>query len=440
VRKDQIAEKRGVRRGATISGWRMIAGALIAAAGLWYWAVAIYAPGNAVQVQISGRPTGNNSDLYARWYGTRELLVRGRDPYSMEITREIQMGFYGRPLDPKNKNDPKQQEGFAYPLYVAFLMAALAQLPFPVAQEISRWLLLLAIAVSVPLWSSAVGTRINVAALVAAMVLAVGSYPAVMEFYQQNLAALIVFLLAAAAACLARGWLIVAGFLLALATVKPEISGLIIAWLLCWSLCRIRERGRLVLSFVISLAVLIFCTELYLPHWPTHFLEALRAYAATETDPSILQAIFTGWVALVVSVGLLVAVAFRAWRTRTSKAGSEQFGWTLALVSSCTVVLIPKIAAYNQLVLIPALLLLVAKWAGRRSFGLLARSAVKATFTCQLWQWAAAVVLATASWLVPMHIVQRAAGFPLATLLAIPAVTALAVLLLTFMSSNTNRL
>jgi hypothetical protein len=39
-----------------------------------------------------------------------------------------------------------------------------------------------------------------------------------------------------------------------------------------------------------------------------------------------------------------------------------------------------------------------------------------------------------------MHIVQRAAGFPLATLLAIPAVTALAVLLLTLMSSNTNRL
>jgi len=52
------------------------------------------------------RPRGNLSDLYPRWLGARELLLHGRDPYSPEITREIQRGYYGRELDSSRPNDP----------------------------------------------------------------------------------------------------------------------------------------------------------------------------------------------------------------------------------------------------------------------------------------------------------------------------------------------
>jgi uncharacterized membrane protein len=184
--------------------WWALAASLALCAGLWYWAVVIFAPANTVSAQQRHRPIGNNSDLYARWYGTRELLLHHRDPYSRDITREVQAGFYGRPLDSQNVSDPTAQEGFNYPLYAVFLIAPFAGLSFATAQTIFRWLLISAASCSVPLWMKALGFHPRLPLMLAGMVLTAGAYPSVMEFYQQNMAALVIFLLAAAMASIAR--------------------------------------------------------------------------------------------------------------------------------------------------------------------------------------------------------------------------------------------
>jgi hypothetical protein len=62
--------------------------------------------------------------------GAREALLHNRDPYSAAVTREIQLGFYGRQIDPNNPSDPKDQVAFAYPLYVIFLFWPTTALPF----------------------------------------------------------------------------------------------------------------------------------------------------------------------------------------------------------------------------------------------------------------------------------------------------------------------
>jgi hypothetical protein len=36
------------------------------------------------------------TDLYPRWYGAREVLLHHRDPYSAEVTEEIQLAYEGR--------------------------------------------------------------------------------------------------------------------------------------------------------------------------------------------------------------------------------------------------------------------------------------------------------------------------------------------------------
>ena len=100
-------------------------------------------------------PRGNLSDLYPRWLAARELLLRHRDPYSPEITREIQIGYYGRALDPARPADPKDQQAFAYPVYVVFLVAPTIGLPFTTVQEIFHWFLVMLTAVTVPLWLKA---------------------------------------------------------------------------------------------------------------------------------------------------------------------------------------------------------------------------------------------------------------------------------------------
>jgi hypothetical protein len=110
--------------------WFVLAASLVVCFGWWRWAQTILEPSNTFIAHAKGIPIGNNSDLYPRWLGAREALLNHRDPYSAEVTREIQLGFYGRQLNPRNPSDPKDQAAFAYPLYVIFLLAPTVNLRF----------------------------------------------------------------------------------------------------------------------------------------------------------------------------------------------------------------------------------------------------------------------------------------------------------------------
>ena len=74
---------------------------------MWIWVEAIAVPHQVAASVEYGSPRGNLSDLYPRWLGARELLLHHRDPYHADVTREIQIGYYGRPLDPNRPHDPK---------------------------------------------------------------------------------------------------------------------------------------------------------------------------------------------------------------------------------------------------------------------------------------------------------------------------------------------
>ena len=140
-----------VARDSRYVPWLVLAISLVVCFGWWRWAEAILVPSNTFFANAKGIPIGNNSDLYPRWLGAREALLNHRDPYSVEVTREIQRGFYGRYLDSANPSDPKDQAAFAYPLYVIFLLAPFVHLPFQLVLEIFGWIGLLSLAACVPL-------------------------------------------------------------------------------------------------------------------------------------------------------------------------------------------------------------------------------------------------------------------------------------------------
>ena len=81
-----------------------------------------------------------------------ELLLHGRDPYSAGVTRVIQDGYYGRPLDASRPDDPHDEQGFAYPVYVVFWLAPTIGLPFEVVQKGFFWTLLILTLASTLLW------------------------------------------------------------------------------------------------------------------------------------------------------------------------------------------------------------------------------------------------------------------------------------------------
>lgn len=85
---------------------------------------------------------------------------------------------------------------------------------------------------------------------------------------------------------------------------------------------------------------------------------------------------------------------------RNAPAGTRQFGWVLAWVASATLVIIPKLAAYDQPLLIPALLVLLAHRKETGKARLFSRALAKAP-VCLFWQWATAVILSLCSLLIP---------------------------------------
>jgi hypothetical protein len=394
---------------------------------VWHWAKTILVPAYTAKVLAEKRPVGNNSDLYPRWLGAREMLLHGRDPYGAGVTREIQTGFYGRPLDPQNPSDPTARESFVYPLYVVFLLAPTVTWSFHTVAEVVRWLLLASIACSVPLWMVALKIRPRWPLMIAATLLALGSYPAVEEYFQQNLTALVIFFLAAAAAAASRNWLTLSGFLLALATVKPDTTGLVILWFLLWVTGNWKQRNRLFWSFTVTMAALLLSTEAMSPGWISRFAAAVREYPAYGTDPNILQVLLRTQVAEFLGLVLIVLLIGICWRWRKAAPDSKQFGWALAWVAAVTLVVLPKLAAYNQLLLIPALLVLARGYSRFPSTGFLRRTMTKGAFACQIWQWLAATALSVCSLLFSAARLRAVAEAPMYTLLALPPLTLLAV-------------
>lgn len=231
--------------------------AVLASASMWFYVDMILVGHQVADAAANRRPRGNLSDLYPRWLGARELLLHHRNPYGTDVTLEIQKGYYGRALDPARPNDPKDQQGFAYPVYIAFLLAPLLPLPFHDVQMVFHWLLVGLTAASVWLWLRVLRLRWPPAMLAIAVLLTLGSIPAVQGIKLQQLSLLVAALLAASAACVANDFLFCGGALLALATIKPQLALIPLAWMLLWTFTDWSKRRRFAVGFALIMAALL---------------------------------------------------------------------------------------------------------------------------------------------------------------------------------------
>jgi len=291
--------------------------ALLFAASMWFYVRQVLVPYQRADSAIHGRPRGNLSDLYPRWLGARELLLHHRDPYSPEVTREIQTGYYGRPLDSERKDDPKDQQGFAYPLHVVFLLAPTIGFPFPTVQTGFRWLLVVLTLASVILWLRVLRWRPGNTVAGILIVLTLGSYPAMQGIMLQQLTLVVSALLAGCAAALVGGNFVLAGFLLALATVKPQLALPVVGWLVLWAISDWRKRQGFLWSFGLTTAIFLSAAEYILPGWIGRFRDAVAAYRQyTGGAGSLLDVLTTPVVGKIISAVVVFASAITGWRFR----------------------------------------------------------------------------------------------------------------------------
>jgi hypothetical protein len=331
--------------------------------------------------QLSNAEPGNWSDLYPRWLGTRELLLHGRTPYSLEITREIQRGFYGRALDPKNPTDPADREAFAYPAYIAFLLAPFVGFPFESVRTAAALVLPLLAAASVLLWLHGMRIRLRPYAVAIAVIASLSSYSVLDAIHLQQLTLLVAALLAATFALLASGRLRLAGLCLALATIKPQLVALIVLWLIIWTLGDWRSRSSFILAFAAAMIALVAGAELILPGWFGQWRQAAHVYLG-YVSPSLIETFFGRGPGQAASAAGILAAGAVFWRLRQKAPGSERFNFAFVAGLVLTCLLCPNgiNAVYTQVLLVPAYLWLFTSGRAERK---------SSTVACVTWDAAA---------------------------------------------------
>lgn len=399
----------------------LVFGALLLSASMWIWVQDIAVPHQQTESAERGAPRGNLSDLYPRWLGARELLLNHRDPYSADIAREIQIGYYGRPLDPKRPNDPKDQQGFAYPIYVVLMLAPTVTMPFSTVHRIFFWLLALLTAMSVPLWLGTIRWRISGTASFVWILLTLSCFPAIQGLKLQQLTVLVAALIAASMFALARRRFVLAGVLLALATIKPQLVFLLILWLCIWALGKWCERRRVLWGLAITMAVLVVAGEFLLPGWITEFRTAMKEYYRyTGGGNSVLDVVFSPMWGRITSVLLVGMALIFAWRNRRDSEESPAFQWSLCFVLATTLLVIPMFAPYNQLLLLPGAMMAVRAKRELWQKSRLSRFFCSVTALSVGWPFFAAACLVAALAFLPGPTVQKAWGLPFYPSFAIP--------------------
>ena len=362
------------------------------AAGMVYYYEGILIPLRQKEFGVGGTARGNWSDLYPRWLGTRELLLHHRNPYSLQVTQEIQQGFYGRVIDLRKSTDPKDPQAFAYPVYVIFVLAPLILFTFDSVRIAFTVILILLTVGSVVLWIRALGVELQKRAIVLAIVATLSSYAVMDGLHLQQMTLLVAGLVAVSLAALASGRLFWAGVTLAFATIKPQLVLLIAVFLLIWTLGAWASRKWFAIGLVATIAVLFAGSELILPGWLRAWRVGIEAYRG-YVKPSLLHALFGQRGALVAGAIAILFCGAVFWKIRKEGPGSHGFNVALSLAIVTTVLLLPNAGGgkYNQVLLVPAVICACVSGRNKRKGVGISRVTRLLAANLLVWQWIWAV-------------------------------------------------
>lgn len=373
---------------------------------------------------LAGRYSFGN-DFYPIWLTLKE---RPRDLYSTEVTERIQSGLFGRALDPRNPNDPLvEYRTFAYPAFTDLLFWPATAGTFSTVRIVMAVLLAGVTVVSVLFWMRALDWRPEAVWIVIVMLLTLGSYPVLEGLYADQLGLLVGFLLAGSLLALTRKRLVTAGVLMALTTIKPQMTVLMILYLLVWSAWDWQRRRRFCIGLFSMTAALVGTSLVVWPHWISSWLRVVASYHRYAKPPLVrevlaepLGAAAAGPVTWAMILGLMAVSAYLVWRNRGAEPASQEFWITTArLLCITSITLLPGQAIHDHVILLPGIFLLAAQWRGFYT-NWIGKGLVAIGTGILLWPWFAA------SLLVVLHRVLSAEQFYSKAIFALPLRTAAA--------------
>lgn len=407
-----------------------------------YYHLAIFLPQARRARAADGFGNGYSfgADFYPIWLTARQGLLHHSDPYTPDMTRQIQIGLFVRSvsesdIDAVDTLVSPNYRAFSYPAFVDILFWPVALLPFSVVRIALAPLLSILTAGSIPFWLRAFQLRARAPTLVFLALLALSSYAVLEGLYAEQLGLLVAFLLTASLGALARGRIFLSGSLFALTFIKPQMVVLIAAYLFLWCVCDWRVRRRFVGGFFLMAVPLVVSSLLVWPAWISEWLRVLFAYREYSTPPLtwylLGNRIGPRLGACLIAVFLLFALAIML-RARRADVSSLQFTLTVSLLLAITAVtLLPGHAVYDHVVLLPGIILIAFSWRKfalpSRPFRIVLALAALALF----WQWILAPVMVFARLISSVPLSRNVIALPIRTAASIPfAVLALLALML----------
>ena len=304
----------------------------------------------ATYVVFTSKFPGAN-DFYSRWAGGRAFLIDGLNPYSDEVTHRIQLGMYGHLAE-----EGADQVAFAYPLYTIYLFFPLSLIPsYPQAQALWQAILEFALLLAVFLTCRIYRWQPKPWLLVATCFWSVLFYPGARSIVLGQFAIVVFAFIALALWAVKENKDILAGFWLALSTIKPQMVFLLIPLFLLWAIYH--RRWRLVGSFTVSMTVLVLSSLLLVPTWIADFFTWMSRYPSYTAIGSPIWTLThyffpqLGTPAETVISLLVLGHLLYTWRGAANRNWLE-FDWVVAITLIVTNLIALRTATTNYVVLL----------------------------------------------------------------------------------------
>lgn len=300
------------------------------------------------------------NDFYPRWRGTQLYWQEGVDPYSQTATEAIQRDMYGGRL----AYDTEDQVLFVYPFYIVFFLWPLTSTDYSWVQAFWLVLVQFCLITAVILNLKLVEWKMPPLLLGLTLLWTVLFYNSTRTIILGQFAGLIYLWIVGTLLALKYEKDILAGMLISLTTIKPQMSYLLIPALLIWAVGQ--RRWRFIGSSFFTMLVLVGASFLLHPDWLFSFIDQVVHYPGYTITGSPLW-VLTGYyfpqlgkpVEYLMIASLLVYLLWN-WRWLPKvKADSSHFLFIIGLTLIITNMIVVRTATTNYVIMyIPLFMIL----------------------------------------------------------------------------------
>jgi hypothetical protein len=294
------------------------------------------------------------------WLGTRLFLTRGLSPYSTETAGEIQ-----KTLLASDQTPAPGQQVFLAPFY-SFIFYTPFALTGNIAAARVAWMTLLELAILALLALSLNLSRWRTPAwaLVLLLIFSFTWYYGLRPLLDGDLSILVALGAAFALLAIRVEQDALAGFVLALAMIRPAPILPLVVFVLVWAVAN--QRWTIFWGFVGSLTLIVAATSLLIPDWVAQYLRQLVQVARTlETNtPGGLVAYWLPGIGeafgRMLSILTVILLVFE-W-SRALRKDFRWFFWTACLTLAVTPLSGIPTSLDNFIAIFPGLVLVLATW------------------------------------------------------------------------------